>query len=178
MKQCRIKTKSELRIKTITQGALMVALSAVGAFIKIPGPLGTIAMDSCPGYLYASLAGPLGGAVVAAFGHMASAITAGFPLGVPLHLVVGAQMALCAAAYGWVGRKFDTQWSWLPAGLVAVILNGVGAPLALIPWLGTAAAITLILALTLASLANVAVAVLVLKVLNRNRADANGRRNV
>lgn len=154
----------------------MVALSAVGALIKFPGPLGSIALDSCPGYLYASLSGPMGGALVASLGHLASAFTVGFPLGVPIHLVIAAEMGLCAAAYGWIGRRFGAaglgtrslgrKLSWLSAGFVAVLLNGVGAPLALSPWLGMAAVVPLIVPLIIASFINVVVALLVLRVLN------------
>ncbi len=177
--------------------ALMVALSAVGAFIKIPSPLGSIAMDSSPGYLYASLCGPLGGAPVAFFGHLASAFTVGFPLGVPIHLVVAAEMGLCAAVYGWIGRRFEStsrflsrdidasasgnagasartlpgrsSGPWLLAGAAAVVLNGAGAPLALSPWLGMAAVVPLILPLTVASLMNVALAIVVRRMLNLKR---------
>ncbi|HHY12233.1 MAG TPA: ECF transporter S component [Firmicutes bacterium] len=174
-------------IKQLTLAALMVALSAVGAFIKFPGPLGSIAMDSCPGYLYASICGPLGGVSVAFLGHLASAFTVGFPLGVPIHLVVAAEMGLCAAVYGWIGRRLEagggigttdgrartlagrSSRPWLLAGLVAVVLNGAGAPLALSPWLGMAAVVPLILPLTVASLMNVALAILMRRVLNSKR---------
>ncbi len=242
MEQLGTVKNSGAGIRQLTLAALMVALSAVGAFIKIPGPLGSIAMDSCPGYLYASLCGPLGGSAVAFFGHLASAFTVGFPLGVPIHLVVGAEMGLCAAVYGWIGRRFEavggigttgevsarttddevnttsgsevearsgsgaaaigengcisgsttgrtsgctngragtmtcrSSRPWLSAGLVAVVLNGAGAPLALSPWLGVAAVVPLILPLTVASLMNVALAILVRRVLNSKRVPDSSR---
>ena len=64
-------------------------------------------MDSCPGYLYASLCGPAAGAAVAFVGHLASALTAGFPLGVPFHLLVAGEMALCASVYGAIGFSLE-----------------------------------------------------------------------
>lgn len=166
MARYQTSNNSGLRIRKMTSAALMVALSAVGAFIKIPGPLGTIALDSCPGYLYASLYGSFGGAVVAFFGHLASAVTVGFPLGIPIHLVVAAEMGLCAAVYGWIGRGVLSKSSWTFACLVAVLLNGVGAPLVLSPWLGITAAIPLVLPLIIASSINVAAAILAFRILN------------
>jgi hypothetical protein len=186
--------------RRLTLAALMVGLSALGAFIKIPGPLGSIAMDSCPGYLYASLCGPAAGAAVAFVGHLASALTAGFPLGVPFHLLVAGEMALCASVYGAIGFSLEgfrdkkartgnegkqgadrggnrkqpkTQvraLPWIVSGSVAFLLNGIGAPLVLAPWLGMGAVIPLIVPLLVASFLNVAVALLALKAL-----DASGR---
>lgn len=180
--------------KRLTLGALMVALSALGAFIKIPGPLGSIAMDSCPGYLYASLCGPAAGAAVAFLGHLASAFTAGFPLGVHFHLLIAGEMALCAAVYGALGqalarlrnekgrrikdRNEDTSqtrvgiqleaWQWIVAGTVAFVLNGIGAPLVLVPWLGIGAVVPLFAPLLIASFLDVAAALLALKALDKS----------
>ncbi len=164
----------------------------------------------------------------------------GFPLGVPIHLVVGAEMGLCAAVYGWIGRRFEavggigttgevsarttddevnttsgsevearsgsgaavgengcisgsttgrtsgctngragtmtcrSSRPWLSAGLVAVVLNGAGAPLALFTLAEVAAVVPLILPLTVASLMNVAL-ILVRRVLNSKRVPDSSR---
>ena len=59
---------------------------------------------------------------------------------------------------------------WIASGSVAFLLNGIGAPLVLAPWLGMGAVIPLIVPLLVASFLNVAVALLALKAL-----DASGR---
>ena len=46
--------------------AILVALSGAGAFIKIPSPTGTVALDSAPGYLAAAVFSPLEGGIVGA----------------------------------------------------------------------------------------------------------------
>ena len=91
--------------KQVARMAVLVALSGVGAFIKIPSPTGTVALDSAPGYLGALAFGSKEGALIAALGHLLSAGTVGFPLSLPLHLFVAAQMALFAAVFGYLQRR-------------------------------------------------------------------------
>ena len=134
-------------------------MSAVGAFIKVPSPTGTVALDSWPGYLCAVLVDYQAGGLVAFLGHLASAFTAGFPLGLPMHSAVALEMSLCAWTFGWVAKKLGL----VPAMIVAIILNGVAAPAAMIPWLGTGFFAAMLVPLTGASAINVVVAVLVFK---------------
>jgi hypothetical protein len=109
-------------------------------------------------------------------------------------------MALCASVYGAIGfflegfgdkkAKAGTEGKhgadqggnqeqpntqvrvlpWIASASVAFLLNGIGAPLVLAPWLGMGAVIPLIVPLLVASFLNVAVALLALKAL-----DASGR---
>jgi hypothetical protein len=67
--------------------ALFIALCAVGANIKI---MGSIAFDSLPAFLAAMLIGGKEGAIAGAAGHLFSALLAGFPLTLPMHLAVAA----------------------------------------------------------------------------------------
>jgi len=141
---------SSSRLRRLTIMSLAVSLSAVGAFIKVPGPVGSIALDSWPGYLSALALGP-DGAVVAFAGHLASALSAGFPLGLVLHLVVAGEMALCALAFRWVSLRAGV----VAGAIAAVALNGLVAPVALVPWLGWGLVVSLFLPLSLAAAANV-----------------------
>jgi riboflavin transporter FmnP len=143
-------------LKRLTTVSLLTALSAVGAFLKLPGPVGSIALDSWPGYLAVLVLGPVG-AVVASTGHLASAFTAGFPLTLPLHFAIAAEMGLCALAFGWVKARLGTV-----AGAAAgTLLNAVVAPVLLLPWLGKGLVASLILPLFVAASVNVAVALAV-----------------
>jgi uncharacterized membrane protein len=67
--------------------ALLTALSVIGSYIKFPGPVGSIALDSLPGFLGAILLGGKGGALILVLGHFLSAINSGFPLG-PIHILI------------------------------------------------------------------------------------------
>ena len=130
-------------------------MSAVGAFIKIPSPTGTVAMDSLPAYLAALLLGGIPGAIVGFLGHMASAATAGFRMG-PIHLLVGFQMAVIMLVFSFIAKKIHP----VAAMIIGIILNGVGAPATfiLIPGFGMAFFVSMVLPLTVVSAINIIIA--------------------
>jgi uncharacterized membrane protein len=134
------------------------ALSIVGGLIKMPSPVGSIALDSAPGYFVASYYSPWLGALVGALGHLGSAATGGMPLG-PLHFVIAPSMAVICGAFGWLARRGQSIFFLIGSGVLAVALNGVGRPLfltlvglprpiawAIIPLLVVASAINVALA--------------------------------
>lgn len=132
---------------------LFIALSVIGAIIKIPSPTGTVALDSMPGYLAALLLGGIPGAVVAFLGHMATAASTGFPMTLPIHLLVACEMAVIMLVVGYTAKKLH-----LIAGLIlGLILNGVVSPASFIlfPQFGTAFFISMVLPLTVGSLINI-----------------------
>ena len=154
--------KSYFSPKRIARIAILVALSAVGAFIKLPSPTGTVALDSAPGFVAAAAFGPGEGAIVGALGHMFSALITGFPLGLPVHLLVAAATVLWVAAFGFVARKVNI-WVAIPVG---ILLNGVGGAALLIPIYGFGIFATLVVPLLVGSTINVIIAVAVVKVLD------------
>lgn len=141
-------------VKRIAVIAIFVALSAVGALIKIPSPVGTIGLDSAPGFFTALAFGSIEGAFVIALGHLLTAAVVGFPLSIPIHLFIAFQMALWALAYRFVQRKLGL----IAAVVAGILLNGVlssftmmamggmGAVLATMPFLVLGSAINVILA--------------------------------
>ncbi len=155
----------EVNTARLTRIGVLVALSAVGAGIKIPSILGTPALDSAPGYFAALAFGLSDGALVIGLGHLITALTAGFPLTLPLHLVVALGMAGCAAAVAWTARAMSR---WL-AVAVGVALNGVALPalFILLPAFGWPFFSAMVLPLSIASLINVALAVIAQEVLVR-----------
>lgn len=146
--------------------ALFVALSAVGATLKIPSPIGTPALDSLPGYLAALLFGIGEGGLVIFLGHLLTALTAGFPLTLPIHLLIALGMAGCAAFFAWVGRKN----LWLAVALT-IILNGVVFPAAFIPLPGFGVGFftAMVVPLVVASALNIILAGLLYLALRRTR---------
>lgn len=145
-----------MNTKKLVVTALLIAMSAVGGLIKIPSPTGTVAFDSLPGYLAAALLGGWGGAAVGAFGHMLSAWTVAFPFGLPLHLFVAAQMAVCVTVFGCLFRKEQK----VLAVIVAILLNGVVAPAMLIPILGMGFFAAMVVPLSVGSAVNIVLAAL------------------
>lgn len=116
------------KTKNLVLTAMFIALSAAGAAVKVPSPTGTVAFDSAPGYLAALLMGPSYGAITAALGHLFTSLFAGFPLSLPVHLVIAAEMAVFAAVYGMIKRL-----NLVLAVIIAMLLNGILAPASFIP---------------------------------------------
>lgn len=135
--------------------ALLVALCAIGAYIKIPSITGTAGLDSAPGYFAALAFGAGEGAIVAGIGHLLTALTAGFPLGA-IHLLIAGGMAGCAAAVAGLYRLAG-PWAACAGG---VVLNGFAFPALFIaiPGFGPAFFAAMLAPLFVASAINIALA--------------------
>lgn len=147
-------------IRTTTAVAVLIALSAVGATVKI---FNTVALDSLPGYFAALYLGGWYGAIVISLGHMLTAITSGFPLGLLNHLYIAAQMAVYACLYRVAYKKAKGHG----AVIMGTILNGPVASLLMVPVMGWGFFATWVLPLTLGSLINTFLAVLAYEVMKK-----------
>lgn len=154
-----------IQVRQLVQVGLLVALSAVGALIKIPSLIGTPALDSLPGYFAGAALGWRRGALVAALGHLLTALTAGFPLSLPIHLLIAVEMSVCALVFGYLFKKTHP----VVAVAVAIILNGVGAPASLIPIMGKGIFFVLLTPLLVASALNIITAAILAKAPGLNR---------
>jgi uncharacterized membrane protein len=137
----------------ITLLAVFIALAAVGANIKV---MGSIAFDSLPAFLATMLIGGRNGAIAGAAGHLFSALLAGFPMTLPMHLVIAAEMAAICYLTGWLIQKRSVAvWA---AAIVAFVLNAFISPIIVIVWpgMGWSVCVALLVPLTIASAANVA----------------------
>ncbi len=149
--------KSKLSVKKTVLCAMFIALSVIGAFIK---PFGnSIAFDSMPAFLAASMMGPIFGAVVGLLGHVISASISGFPLSLGIHAIIAVEMALVMLAYGFLCKKIGIIFS----AIIAVILNGVAstAVFIIVPGMGMPFFLAMVGPLTLVSAINAALAVAV-----------------
>lgn len=117
-------------VRSLVAVAVFTALSAGGGLIKLPSPVGSVALDSFPGFFSAGFFSPLIGGIVGLLGHLASAATAGFPLG-PTHIAVAILMFFWCAIFGIIIRKINKPIALIPASLLAIFLNGVVSPLLL-----------------------------------------------
>ncbi len=133
----------------------LIGLSVAGAMVKIPSPVGTVALDSFPGYLAALLLGYVEGCIVIALGHIATAFTAGFPLGIPVHLTIAAGMAVCALTL-----RFFYKRNKIAGVVAATIVNGVALLYAVTVAFGYGMGFftSMIIPLTFASAVNVLIA--------------------
>lgn len=113
--------------------ALFLALSVIGAFIKIPSFVGSIALDTFPSLLAAALIGGRAGGIVAGFGHLLSALIAGMPLG-PAHFIIAFEMAIIVWAFSLVYRIGKKK----TAAIVFILCNSLLASLPMIFLFNTA----------------------------------------
>lgn len=158
-------TASIFAPRQLARMAVLIALSAVGALIKIPSPTGTVALDSSPGFFAGAAFGSLPGAIVGGIGHLASALTTGFPLGAPAHALVAiVVMPLSVAVFGLLARKTFL----ILAAVVAIWLNAVAGAALVIPIAGVGAAIGLLLPLLVGATINVVIASISYKILERS----------
>lgn len=146
--------------KKLTTLAILLALCVIGANISI---LGSIALDSFPAFIGAVVLGPVAGAFLGFFGHMISALLSGFPQTLPIHLIIGALMALCMFLYGWVRIKLKKNRVAASAVsmLVAYLVNVPLDLLLLYPILGQVIFV-LFVPLSLATFVNLGIAEVVL----------------
>ncbi|WP_407309300.1 ECF transporter S component [Desulfosporosinus sp. SB140] len=156
---------SAWNVKRLSIMAIFIALSAVGALIKIPSPVGTIGMDSAPGFFSALAFGGIEGAVVISFGHLLTSAVVGFPLTIPVHLYIAFQMALWALAYRWVNKTLGL----IPAVIVGIILNGVVSSFAMVPIMGMGGALGVLPFLVVGSALNVIVSAIAYKAIKGSR---------
>lgn len=145
--------------RTVAIMAVFIALSAVGALIRIPSPTGTVACDAAAGFFVALAFGAWPGFIVIALGHLLTAGLAGFPYTLPLHLGIAVAMGVCALLLRWIGRRGGLVWLII-GSVVTVVANALLAPLVLLPSAGTGAYIALIPSLLVGAVINVAIAVI------------------
>ncbi|WP_419887997.1 ECF transporter S component [Neobacillus niacini] len=133
--------------------ALFSALSAVGAAIKIPAIVGSVAFDVFPALLAAALLGSGAGAIVGALGHLLSALISGFPLG-PMHLLIAIEMALLVYIFGVLYKKNKKG----TASILFVLANTFAAPLPFIFIMNIAFYTALVPSLLIGSIINTVIA--------------------
>ena len=98
--------------------ALLIALSYIGSMVKI---FGSVALDALPAYFGALMFGGPIGALIGAIGHLFSAALSGFPMTLPMHILV----AICMAAACWLYYVINQKTNLVVASVVAILINGV-----------------------------------------------------
>ncbi|MBT2758190.1 ECF transporter S component [Mesobacillus foraminis] len=146
-----------MRSRRMAWLAMFVAMTVVGAAIKIPAVIGSIALDSFPALLAAVLLGGPSGAAVAGAGHLLSALIGGMPLG-PLHVLIAFEMAFLSFAFSLL-YKSGKRWQ---AAFLFILGNSFAAPLPFLFLLNKAFYLSLVPSLLIGSIFNAVIAVLVI----------------
>lgn len=151
------------KTKTLTLTAMFAALAVIGSFIKLPVPPGTAALDSTPAFIsMAFLPAPFA-AIAGAFGHLATALTSGFPLSLPIHLLIAVEMAIVVGVAAIIYHKGFRKMAWL----WIIFANGVLSPLPYYFIISPAMYVAVAPGILIATLVNVAVSVILLPILQK-----------
>lgn len=163
MEMKKMKQTYKFETKQMVLIGMFIALAFVGSFVKIPSPFGTVALDSAPGFIAAMLLGPVPGAIVAIMGHLLTSLNVGFPLTIPIHLLIAIEMALICFLVGIIFRKA----SLFLALAVGLLLNGVAAPASfiLIPQFGLPFFTVMLIPLLIGSVINLIIVAIVVRAL-------------
>ena len=126
-----------MRIQKLTIVAMLVAMCLVGANIKL---MGSIAFDAAPAFVGTLLLGPIYGVALGFWGHLVSSLIAGFPLSLPVHIIVAIMMAITMCAYSmtrkWINKMVNHTTAIILSSIIAFLLNCPLSLLALYPLLG------------------------------------------
>ena len=150
--------KNKLRLMVLT--ALIAAICVIGSFIKVPGPITTAALDSAPAFISAVFLPPLFAGVAGALGHIATGLTSGMPLGI-FHVLIAVEMFFIIYIFTVLHRNGFHMSKWI----FAIIANGVIAPLPFYFLISAEFYMASIVTLSIATIINVIVAMLVMPVL-------------
>lgn len=156
--------------KKMVYMAVLLALSVVGANIKIQG---SIALDALASFLGALILGPIYGGIIGILGHFTSASLSGFPLTLPLHILIGVEMLVIVSIFGYVYGKGKK----ILAIVIAIVLNGpvatylaaTVASLLGMSFSGTIMFNALVVLLTIAASVNVILAVIIYETMKKTK---------
>lgn len=158
------------RLTKLTLTAMVAAICAVGAVIKIPAIISTAALDSAPAFLSVVFLSPVLAGVAGGIGHFITALTTGFPFG-PLHIIIAVEMVIVVWIFGIMHKKGLHFWKWP----VALFLNGVVAPLPFYFIISPAFYWALLTSLPLATLINLVIVAVVMPILSKVFVRKGGR---
>lgn len=109
---------SKMDVKKLVLMGVFIALSYVGALLKIRG---TIAFDAMPAFFASIVLGPIYGGAIGFLGHMLTAITSGFPHTIPVHIATAVMMFVSCYMFGMVHKKM----SFYIADVIGIVMNGL-----------------------------------------------------
>ncbi|RUL57009.1 ECF transporter S component [Lysinibacillus antri] len=153
-------THSKLKLMTLT--ALIAALCVIGSFIKVPGFITTAALDSAPAFLSVAFLPPIFSGVAGALGHLATALTSGFPLG-PFHFLIAAEMFIIVFFFNILHKNGFTMFKWV----FLVVANGILSPFPFYFIISPAFYLSALPSLLVATIINVIIVIVVMPMLSK-----------
>lgn len=127
-----LKSSTFFTPKRISRMAILIALSGVGAFVKIPSPGGDLGIDSAPGY-FAGMVKKWDwkeAQIIGFFARILAAWVVGFPFGLPVQIAWG---IFLGGSMGIVTRVPRLKWGLIPGAICGTLWNGPVFALLVIP---------------------------------------------
>ncbi len=151
-----------MKIRIITLTAMISALCAVGAMIKIPVGISSAALDSAPAFLGAVFLPAPAAGLAAAIGHLVSAGVGGFPMG-PFHILIAIEMFLVVWGFAKLHQKNHPILKWI----FAIIANGILSPLPFYFLISPEVFFTITPEIIIATLVNVVIVAVCMPILSK-----------
>src|SRR5699024_2117662 len=125
----------------------------------------------CSSDLAAIFLDPMSGALVGSIGHLLTSFSSGFPLTLPIHMIIILIMGLSVYIFGWVYKRVNKIF----ASIIAIILNGIGAVIILapitikieLPLSGRTFIYAMVVPLTIASAVNIILAIIIYRIIKK-----------
>lgn len=152
--------KTKLRFMVLT--ALIAAICVIGSFIKVPGVITTAALDSAPAFISVAFLPPVFSGIAGALGHLATALTSGFPSG-PFHLIIAVEMFIIVYIFNILHKKGFKILKWV----FLIIGNGVLSALPFYFLISPAFFIGAVPSLVIATLINAVITMVALPIVSK-----------
>ncbi|WP_313893327.1 ECF transporter S component [Psychrobacillus sp.] len=151
-----------MKLRLLTLAAMFAALSAIGAFIKIPVGIGSAALDTVPALVSAAFLPPVYAGAASLIGHLSSSLYAGFPFG-PLHIIIALEMFIILFVFTKLHRAGHHVWKWV----FFIFANSILATLPFYWLISPAFFVAAVPGITIATVINAAIAIVILPVIVR-----------
>ena len=112
------KEKKRLDVKSLCFSAILIAISVILANFPI---FSSIALDSMPAFVGGIIISPVVGGIIGLLAHLFVALRTGFPLSLPVHILVALEMFVV-----YITSIIFNKGKVILAGIVGTLLNGIG----------------------------------------------------
>ncbi|NGU66764.1 ECF transporter S component [Clostridium perfringens] len=113
------KEKKILDVKSLCFSAILIAISVILANFPI---FSSIALDSMPAFVGGIIISPVVGGIIGLLAHLFVALRTGFPLSLPVHILVALEMFVVV----YITSIIFNRGKVILAGIVGTLLNGIG----------------------------------------------------
>ena len=113
------KEKKRLDVKSLCFSDILIAISVILANFPI---FSSIALDSMSAFVGGIIISPVVGGIIGLLAHLFVALRTGFPLSLPVHILVALEMFVVV----YITSIIFNRGKVILAGIVGTLLNGIG----------------------------------------------------